>query len=167
MLTVETEVASPLWPDADWPALAEAAVLAALAQTPFAGLGELGAQVSLLMTDDAQVQALNRDYRGKDKPTNVLSFPMLEPDELAAPTAPGAELLLGDIALAAQTVLREADARAWAPAAYVQHLIVHGMLHLLGYDHETGDGPAARMEALESAACAALGLDDPYVLLEG
>jgi probable rRNA maturation factor len=165
MLTTETDMASPNWPPADWQALAATAVEAAMAQTPHAGLGTGSAsvEVSIRLTDDAEVQTLNRQYRQKDKPTNVLSFPMVQPDLLGslANTDDG-EILLGDIVLAYETCAREAAEKRWPVPAYVQHLIVHGLLHLLGYDHELGESQAAAMEALESAACAALGLPEPY-----
>ncbi len=170
MLLTETDIASPLWasplwPAADWPALATAAVAAALAQTPHGHVadGAIGVEVSVRLTDDAEVQALNRQYRGKDRPTNVLSFPMVQPDLIEGlANSDDGEVLLGDIVLAAETCAREAAERAWRLESYVQHLIVHGLLHLLGYDHETGETQATVMEALESAACAALGLPDPY-----
>ncbi len=164
MLTVVAEVAAGDWSAAiDWAGLAERAAGAALAQTPFAGLA--GAEVSVLFSDDAEVQTLNRDYRGKDKPTNVLSFPMLEPAEIAAPGAPaGGELLLGDIVLAAETVAREASEKRISVADHATHLIVHGLLHLLGYDHED-EGQAEHMEALETRALATMGVGDPYAAL--
>ena len=165
MLTTETDIASPHWPPADWVALTSAAVEAALAQTPYAGLatGSASVEVSLRLTDDAEVHTLNRQYRQKDKPTNVLSFPMVQPDLLdsLANTDDG-EILLGDIVLAAEACAREAAEKQWPMPAYAQHLIVHGMLHLLGYDHELGETQANAMEALESSACAALGLPEPY-----
>ncbi len=165
MLTTETDVASPAWPAADWEELAAAAVAAALAQSPWGGLAEspIDIETSIRLTDDAEVHGLNRQYRGKDKPTNVLSFPMVAPDLLdsLANTDDG-EVLLGDIVVALETSAREAVEKAWPLAGYVQHLIVHGTLHLLGYDHETGDADANAMEALESAACRSLGLPDPY-----
>ncbi len=165
MLLTETDVASTLWPGADWDIFAAAAVSAAFAQSPHGGLATRAAiiETSVRLTDDAEVQALNRDYRGKDKPTNVLSFPMVQPDLLdGLANSDDGEVLLGDIVLAAETCIREAGEKAWPLHAYVQHLIVHGLYHLLGYDHETGEVEAATMEALESAACAALGLPDPY-----
>ena len=165
MLMVETDVASALWPPLDWEALARAAVTAALAETPHGHLadGSMTVEVSIRLTDDAEVQTLNRDYRQKDKPTNVLSFPMVQPDLIEGlANGDDGEVLLGDIVLAAQTCAREAAEKGWAPAEYAQHLIVHGLLHLLGYDHETGDTQATAMEALESAACHALGLPEPY-----
>ena len=165
MLNVETDVGSPLWPAADWEALAAAAAAAALAETSYGHLAHASAavEVSVRLSDDAEVQALNASYRGKDKPTNVLSFPMVQADliESLGNTDDG-EILLGDIILAAETCGREAAEKGWSIPAYAQHLIVHGLLHLLGYDHELGESQANAMETLESAACARLGLPDPY-----
>lgn len=165
MIDVITDVASPQWPPADWEALAAAAVAAAVDVTPHGHLAQASAsvEISVRLSDDAEVQGLNRAYRGQDKTTNVLSFPMVQPDliEGLGNTDDG-EILLGDIILAAETCIREAAEKGWSNAAYAQHLIVHGLLHLLGYDHEQGDHDAAAMEALETAACARLGLPDPY-----
>ena len=127
-------------------ALAEAAILQILADLDNPKLGEL----SLAFVNDSDIQQLNRDYRHKDKPTNVLSFP----DDGPAP-------LLGDIVLAFETVTREAVEKSVSLAHHVTHLIIHGFLHLQGYDHET-DKAAADMEALEIAALAALNIDNPY-----
>ena len=165
MLNTETDVASPLWPAADWSALAATAVTAALDTTPHGHLAQASAsvEISVRLSDDAEVQGLNHAYRGKDKPTNVLSFPMVQPDLIEAlGNTDDGEILLGDIILAAETCTREATEKGWTTPAYAQHLIVHGLLHLLGYDHEQGDHEAAAMEALETAACARLGLPDPY-----
>ena len=165
MLSVETDVGASLWPAADWDGLAAAAVSAALGETPHAGLARGGAtvEVSIRLSDDAEVQGLNRAYRGKDKPTNVLSFPMVQADLLESlGNTDDGEILLGDIILAAETCAREASEKGWVLPHYAQHLIVHGLLHLLGYDHEQGEHEAAAMEALETAACARLGLPDPY-----
>lgn len=165
MLTIETDVASPLWPALDWDRLATAAVAAALEETPYGHLadGALAIEVSIRMTDDAEVQTLNRDYRGKDKPTNVLSFPMVQTDLLdSLGNSDDGEVLLGDIVLAAETCAREAAEKHWSLHHYAQHLIVHGLLHLLGYDHELGETQATAMEALESAACRSMGLPEPY-----
>lgn len=166
MLVVETDLAGGPWPDGpDWPGLARAAVAAALAQTPFAELADaaMDVEVAVRLTDDAEVHGLNRQYRGKDKPTNILSFPMLAPDMLGAlANSDDGEVLLGDLVLAAETVVREAGEKGWPVADYLGHLVVHGTLHLLGYDHEVGDWEAEQMEALERAACAALHLPDPY-----
>ena len=111
-------------------------------------------EVSLLFTDDAQVQELNRDYRQQDKPTNVLSF--------AAQEGGGpATSMLGDIVLARQTIEREATEQDKGREDHLTHLIVHGFLHLLGYDHETDD-EAEIMEELETRILAHLGIADPY-----
>ena len=166
MLTTETDLASPLWPmTTDWNALAAAAVTAALAQTPHAHIADGGAniEVSIRLTDDAEVHTLNRQYRQKDRPTNVLSFPMVQPDLLESLcNSDDGEVLLGDIVLAHETCVREAAEKSWSLADYAQHLIVHGLLHLLGYDHELGESQAAAMEALESTTCRGLGLPEPY-----
>jgi probable rRNA maturation factor len=167
MLIVETDVASRLWPAADWPKLADAAVRAALEQTPHGHLadGSIVIEVSIRLADDAEVQTLNRQYRQKDKPTNVLSFPMVQPDLLEGlANSDDGEVLLGDIVLAAETCAREAAEKSWTIAAYAQHLIVHGLLHLLGYDHELGETEASAMEAIETSACEALRLPDPYAV---
>ena len=165
MLNVETDVVATGWPTANWDTLAAAAVAAALGETPHGHLAHASAtvEVGVRLSDNAEVQTLNRDYRGKDKPTNVLSFPMVQADliESLGNTDDG-EILLGDIILAAETCEREAAEKGWPTPAYAQHLIVHGLLHLLGYDHELGESQANAMEALESAACARLGLPDPY-----
>jgi probable rRNA maturation factor len=118
--------------------------------------------VSLLFTSDSEVRALNREWRGKDKPTNVLSFPMLERSELLALSAEGPPVLLGDIALAFETCAREAEEKGISLEHHAAHLIIHGLLHLAGYDHETSSEDAAAMEALEIKALALMGIADPY-----
>ncbi len=149
------------WPcPPDWEALATRA-LAALAQfAPELANPRLSA--SLLFADDAEVHALNREWRGKDQPTNVLSFPMLERAELLALSPNGPPELLGDIALALETCTREAAEKAIPLEHHAAHLIVHGLLHLAGYDHETSPEDAAEMEALEIKALALMGIADPY-----
>ena len=117
-------------------------------------------EVALLLTDDDEMHTLNRDWRGKDKPTNVLSFPGLEGGH-AALLPPEAPRPLGDIVLAYETCIREADEQGKPFAHHVQHLVVHGVLHLLGFDHERED-EAAAMESLEIRVLAGLGLPDPY-----
>ncbi len=162
-LAVETSIDG--WPDGDWPALAATAVAAALAETPHAGLAESAilVEVSVRFAGDDEVQALNRDYRHRDKPTNVLSFPMVQPDLIEGlANSDDGEVLLGDIVLAHATTAAEAAAQGKTLDHHAQHLIVHGLLHLLGYDHEQGDHHADAMEAIERAACARLGLADPY-----
>lgn len=147
----------------DWDALAARAVSAALAGAgaSFQRNG-LEVEVSVRLTDDAEMQRLNHDYRGKDKPTNVLSFPMHAADTLAQWAAAGeTDLLLGDLALGFETVVREAGEKAIALDAHVTHLLVHGTLHLLGHDH-LDDASAQAMEALETRILAGLGIADPY-----
>ncbi|TVQ58265.1 MAG: rRNA maturation RNase YbeY [Rhodobacteraceae bacterium] len=153
-MLVETLVEGGDWAAlGDAAALAEAAARAALAE---AGVAAEGREISLLLTDDAAIADLNRRFRGKDGPTNVLSWPA---GEGAAP--PGEPSPLGDIALAAETVAREAAERGLALRDHVAHLIVHGALHLLGYDHEEDDDAEA-MERLERRALARIGVADPY-----
>src|SRR6187399_2591802 len=108
--------------------------------------------LTIALADDRRVRALNARDRKKDKPTNVLSYPSGERD------------FLGDIVLARQTVWREAREQKKTPADHVAHLVVHGTLHLLGYDHETGEADAERMEALERRVLKRLGIADPYLL---
>ncbi|NJS15279.1 MAG: rRNA maturation RNase YbeY [Sphingopyxis sp.] len=165
MLAVETDSVSR-WPaGTDWPVLAQRAVAAALAETPHAPLADAAplVEIGVRLTDDAEVQALNRDYRGKDKPTNVLSFPQYDPADfvMLADTDDG-EILVGDIVLALETCTGEAAERGIAVADHAAHLIVHGTLHLLGYDH-LDDASGDAMEALETKALATLGIADPYV----
>ncbi|MFN4024603.1 MAG: rRNA maturation RNase YbeY [Hyphomonas sp.] len=107
--------------------------------------------LAVLMSDDAALQALNRDFRGKDKPTDVLSFPSLPMDRP----------FLGDIAVAHGVSLRDADQQGKSLADHLVHLLIHGYLHLLGFDHETEED-AAEMEALEIKALASLGIANPY-----
>lgn len=121
--------------------------------------GDGPVEVSIVLADDAAVREMNRQYRGQDKPTNVLSFAALDDD--GAPLPEGAPLLLGDVVLAFETTRREALEQDKPLADHFGHLVVHGVLHLLGFDHED-DGDAAEMEALERAILAALGVPDPY-----
>jgi len=113
-------------------------------------------EVSVLLSDNDTVKALNKEHLGKDKTTNVLSFP----GDLETP-APGSEVLLGDVILAWQTVRSEANRDHKKTDAHMMHLVVHGVLHLLGYDHECEDD-ATIMERLEIKCMAHLGLPDPY-----
>jgi probable rRNA maturation factor len=165
MLTVDTEVAAGDWDGAtDWASLASAACAAALAQSQHAHLDHAGyaVEVAVRLTDDAEVRALNAQYRHQDKPTNVLSFPMVTPDLLdGLANSDDGEVLLGDIVLAWETVTAEAAAKGIAVADHARHLIAHGMLHLLGLDHHD-DASAAHMERLETAALAEIGVADPY-----
>lgn len=120
------------------------------------GLGRHGAEVSIVLTDDPTMAGLNARWRGKDAPTNVLSFPAYP---IAAGEPPGP--LLGDIVLARETIVREAAIDGKAFDSHFSHLIVHGFLHLLGYDHQI-DEDAEQMERLERAILAELGIRDPY-----
>jgi probable rRNA maturation factor len=125
------------------------------------------ASVSLLLADDAQVQVLNRTWRGKDQATNVLSFPATDarPGRTPEPEFLGVPLELGDVALAYETCEREARAQAKPITQHIDHLIVHGVLHLLGYDHMTED-EASIMEGLEVKILAGLGVPDPYMIAQ-
>jgi probable rRNA maturation factor len=123
------------------------------------------AEVSVLLCDDARIRALNAAWRGRDRPTNVLSFPALELVPGRVPPRPAvAPVLLGDIALAVETVAGEAERERKRPADHLRHLVVHGCLHLLGHDHED-DAAAAAMERLERLILAELGVADPYASL--
>ena len=151
---VEIAVESPRWDGIDLQRLTEEAVDAALAEGGVAVAP--GAELSALFCDDAAIRVLNREWRGFDKPTNVLSFPASDdPDALAA--AP----CLGDLAVAQETCLAEARADGKTLEDHVRHLIVHGTLHLLGYDHQD-DEEAEEMEATERRALARIGVADPY-----
>ena len=148
----------------DWQRLCASAVRAAIERTPHIGLidGAATVEVSVRLADDAEVHALNRQWRGKDAPTNVLSFPQIQSDLIGViGNADDGELLLGDIILARETCAAEAVDRGVPLTEHAAHLVVHGTLHLLGHDHAE-DGDAAHMEELERAAMAALGFDDPY-----
>ncbi|MBX9741748.1 MAG: rRNA maturation RNase YbeY [Beijerinckiaceae bacterium] len=138
---------------ADLESLSRRAIDAALAQARTAIAPH--AEVSIMFCDDARIRELNQQWRGLDKPTNVLSFPAAQPSALA--TAP----LLGDIVVAFETVERESRDEDKPLQDHVSHMIVHGFLHLLGYDHET-DADADVMETAERGALARLGVADPY-----
>jgi len=114
-------------------------------------------EVSLLLTDDAEISELNKNWRGEDGATNVLSFP------LDAPQSAAGQELLGDVALAYETVMREAADRGIAIGQHAAHLVVHGMLHLMGYDHKSNQ-EAAIMERLEVRILGSIGLANPYSL---
>jgi probable rRNA maturation factor len=158
----------------DWSAFAsrERAILgaaAAVAVHPGCAAAR-GAGACVVLADDALVRSLNREYRGKDAPTNVLSFPFQQPDA-AWPSDdiggdPAEPRHLGDVVLAVETLRREADAQGTPPVHHLQHLVVHGLLHLLGFDHDT-EPQADAMERLEAEILATLGVSDPYAAAEG
>ena len=126
------------WPDVD-----------ALVRSTLGRVVDEATEVSVLLTDDAHIQILNQNYRGQDKPTNVLSFPQEEP------------ALLGDIIIAHETIAREAVEQGKSFEHHFTHMLVHGCLHLMGYDHET-DAEAEEMEALEVEILAGMGVKNPY-----
>jgi len=122
-----------------------------------ADVGE--SELAIMLTDDAGIRALNSTWRGLDKPTNVLSFPALQPEGPVGPD--DAPRMLGDIAIAYETVRKEADEEQKPFDHHLSHLAVHGYLHLIGYDHEN-DADAEAMESLETEILAHLGIPDPY-----
>ena len=158
-MELEIDIDDP-WPAGEWHDLSERASAALAMQVPELANPRLSA--SLLFTSDAEIHALNREWRQRDKPTNVLSFPMLGSGELEGLAAEGPPVLLGDIALASETCAREAAEKTVSLDHHAAHLIVHGLLHLAGHDHERGEAEAEAMEALEVKALAKLGIADPY-----
>jgi probable rRNA maturation factor len=190
MIDVELDM-GVVWGNSDFgQSEVEKAVDAAVRFAGLAGLAEYPSpvEVSIKLTDNAEVQALNREWRDKDKPTNVLSFPMLEDDALEQLRHPELvsgsyflsdaekiktlkqvqgddqemEMLLGDIILAYETCAAEAKEKNIPVAHHATHLVIHGMLHLLGHDH-IEDDDAELMEALEVKALASIGLNNPYI----
>lgn len=161
-MRVEILVEDPRWDDFGLDALAQTSCAQALRHV---ALDPEGHEVSLLACDDPRIAELNAQFRGKATPTNVLSWPSVD----LSPEIPGenpmledAEEELGDIAIAWSTCAREAEVAGKSMHAHVQHLLVHGTLHLLGYDHDS-DKDAALMERLEIAILAELGAPNPYV----
>jgi probable rRNA maturation factor len=131
--------------------------IATAAEIADADIGE--AELAVMLTDDGGIRTLNSNWRGVDKPTNVLSFPALPPTGAGGPD--DAPRMLGDIAIAYQTTRREADDEQKPFDHHLSHLAVHGFLHLIGYDHEKDDDAEA-MESLETEILAQLGIPDPY-----
>ncbi|RME66976.1 MAG: rRNA maturation RNase YbeY [Alphaproteobacteria bacterium] len=158
---IDVRIDDPAWYDAMPDAAALAARAAAMALEAAGAIARV-VEVAVVLSDDQAVAALNETYRGKTGATNVLSFPACDAvaltrlGEAAAPP-----VLLGDVVLARQTLVREAAAQGKAAGDHLMHLTVHGVLHLLGYDHEE-DGEAERMEDMERRALARFGIDDPY-----
>ena len=158
--------ADPEWDsNTRWDELARSAATAAIAESAFPQLAEgpRSVEISLRLASDEEVRLLNSQWRGKDKATNVLSFPMAEGSELAAAAEAGPELMLGDIIMAHGVCASEAEAKAIPIASHAAHLMIHGTLHLLGYDHED-EAQAADMEARETRALARIGIANPYVV---
>lgn len=166
-LSLEMEVSDHSLGAGDWQAVISSAVEAALV----AGLsGPMPpAELYIELVSNEQSQELNRDYRGKDKPTNVLSFPGVEPDDL--PDAfkfsaqGGPPVILGDLIIADAVVTAEAAEQRKRVENHLTHLVVHGVLHLLGYDH-INDSDAEEMETLETEILASMGISDPYGVIE-
>ena len=154
---IDIAVEDPRWEQAvtDLEALVIRAVEAGLVAAPEPPAGPVA--VSVLLADDDTVHELNRTWRGKDKPTNVLSFPAAP-----QPSHAGVAMPLGDLVLAYDTLVRESGEQSKPLGHHLAHLLVHGTLHLLGQDHETGEAEADAMEALEIAALAGLGIPNPY-----
>jgi probable rRNA maturation factor len=166
MIEVAVAIGGPWGSEADWEDILTDAVLAAFEASPYRFWLTLPqtAEVAIRLTDDAEVQGLNASWRGKDKPTNVLSFPQMEREEImSGPSIGFSETLFGDIVLARETCWREAEEKSVPMVSHATHLVVHGTLHLLGYDHQT-DQEAEEMESLEKAVMASLGFTDPYAL---
>ena len=165
MIEVAVQREDPWDAGIDWEPIAIRAATAAIAATPEAEwiTHPVAIEIAVRLTSDEEVHGLNRQYRGKDAPTNVLSFPMVQPDLLDAVTqgSDDGEVLLGDIVLAHGVCEREAAEKGISLADHLTHLIVHGTLHLLGHDHGD-DADAAAMEGLERDVLAGLGIADPY-----
>ena len=156
--------ADPDWDSSNWADVARKAATSAIAESAFPqlGSGPRSVELGVRLTNDAEVRALNSEWRGKDNATNVLSFPLAEPEEIDDSTPDGPELMLGDIVLARGVCVAEAADKAISIEAHASHLLIHGTLHLLGYDHHD-DAAASDMEAREVRALARLGIADPYV----
>jgi probable rRNA maturation factor len=164
-MTLDIDIdADPEWDSkSGWESLVRSAAEAAIAESAFPQLVDSAraTELSVRLTGDDQVRALNSQWRGKDKPTNVLSFPQADADDLQSVAADGPELMLGDLVLARETCVAEASEKSIPLEDHAAHLIVHGTLHLLGYDHQD-DTAAEEMESREVRALARLGIADPY-----
>lgn len=163
MLEIAVEAEEEWDSSRPWDELVRRAAEAAIAESAFPELAAAArpVEISVLLTGDDKVRDLNAEYRGKHKPTNVLSFPMLDPDDLRDTNIAGPELLLGDIILARGICAAEAGNKGLTLEQHATHLVVHGTLHLLGYDHHDDD-EAADMEAREVRALGRLGIANPY-----
>ena len=170
MMTLDIDIdADPEWDSkAGWDSLVRRAAEAAIAESAFPQLGQStrAVELSVRLTGDEAVRALNAEWRGKDRPTNVLSFPQAEPADLCDAASDGPELMLGDLVLARGVCGNEAEEKRIPLESHAAHLIVHGTLHLLGYDH-MDDHSAEEMESREVRALARLGIADPYLAVDG
>lgn len=155
---VDLVIEEPRWEAAGIASIAEAAARRTLEA---AGRDPARHELSLLACDDARIAALNADFRGKAKPTNVLSWPAFEAEVPMPAESDPEPLFLGDLAMAYETCAREAEEAGIDLADHASHLVVHGILHLLGYDHEMED-EADEMEMFETKILASLGVADPY-----
>jgi probable rRNA maturation factor len=163
MLEVAVEAEEEWDSSRSWEEIARKAATAAIAESDYPELGDSdrSVELSVTLTGDEQVRKLNAHWRGKDKPTNVLSFPMAEERDLQRANVAGPELLLGDIILARGVCEAEAADKGVTVEQHATHLMIHGTLHLLGYDHHD-DAEAEDMEAREVRALARLGIANPY-----
>ena len=163
MLDVSVETDGDWDSSTDWAALADRAARAAIGESAFPQLSKAGrvVEIAMRLSSDEEVHALNRDWREKDRPTNVLSFPMAEAGDLDAAMTAGPELMLGDIILAHGVCAREAADKGLPLESHAAHLMVHGTLHLLGYDH-MDEMAASDMEAREIRALSRMNISDPY-----
>ncbi len=163
MLDIAVEADAEWDSSTGWDRLVRDAAEAAVAESAFADLltSDRPVEISVRLTSDEQVRALNAQWRGKDKATNVLSFPLTEQGELQQANVAGPELLLGDIVLARDVCAAEAEDKGVSVKDHAAHLVAHGTLHLLGYDHHD-DASAADMERREMRALARLGIGDAY-----
>lgn len=167
-MLVDIVVGQPGWEAGVWknirPEIRAAAAKAfetGLRALPNGGLSGIQAEIGIRLTDNDEMTMLNAKWRGRDRPTNVLSFPCFEDRGGAVPPEEGAFVPLGDVVLARQIIEQEAEAADLPPADHLKHLVAHGVLHLLGYDHET-DEQADIMEALEVRVLEDLGVSPPY-----
>ena len=163
MLEIDIDADEEWDSSGSWDELVRRAAEAAIAESAFPQLatGDRPVELSVRLTGDNQVRELNAEWRGKDRPTNVLSFPLAETRDLQDANVAGPELLLGDIVLAHGVCKAEAAEKRLTVEQHATHLIVHGTLHLLGYDH-LADDQAADMEAREVRALDRLGIGNPY-----
>ena len=164
-MTLDIDIdADPEWDSSTrWESLVRSAAEAAIAESAFPQLAQSsrGVALSVRLAGDEEVHALNSKWRGKEKPTNVLSFPQLEPGQLRATGESGPDFMLGDLVLARGVCASEAAEKQIPLEDHAAHLIVHGTLHLLGYDHQD-EASAEEMESREVRALARLGIADPY-----